>query len=157
MSGLVLGPAGEQRFEPNLPVQAYRSFTVAAPEETHWRPASCAEVDCRHYLQGWWSTVDERTQLGQGQAYYIRHDSGRRFVESRSVDGQLTLFWFEPGQVCFSAGSHRTAIGRPALWVSRNGDWRANLGDMRLHTRPEFWIEEWDETADRLARVKQRG
>lgn len=157
MSGLILGPDGEHRLPPNLPVQAYRSFTVSAPLETHWRAASCAEVDCRHYLHGWWTVVDEHTDLGARQAHYIRHDGSRRHVESRDETGRLTRFWFEPGQVCFDAGSHRTAVGRPPLWVSRDGDWRAHLGGTRRHTRADFWIEEWSETADRLQQVKQAG
>lgn len=146
------------RVEPKGPVIGYRTFAYRRPLATHWRRATCEEVGCHAYQHGWTSTVDESTDLGMGQAYYIRRDSGRSFREHRTREG-LTVFAFAPGQPCFRAADHRVPIiDRPALYVVRDGDWRGNPTNWsRTHTRGEHWVEEWAEHQDRLRAQQQRG
>jgi hypothetical protein len=100
------------------------------PKDTHWREASCREVDCLQYIGGWetvlpwgdWANIE-----------YIR-SLGMRFREE--LDDQLIRFIFEPGQECFKgqAGGHRTPIERdpifrrdsqimaPLEWLDRMND-----------------------------------
>jgi hypothetical protein len=139
------------RQQPHGPAIGYRTFAYHRPLATHWRRASCEEVECDAYLHGWYTTVDERTDLGAGQAYYIRRSSGRSFHEHRTEQGR-TLFAFGPGQMCFRASDHRLPIiERPALWIVRDGDWRGNpTGWSRTHARGEHWVEEWAEHQARL-------
>lgn len=146
------------RVEPKGPAIGYRTFGYRRPLFTHWRRATCEEVGCGRYLRGWSSVMDESTELGMGQAYYIRHDSGRSFTEYRIEQG-LTVFTFAAGQTCFRAADHRLPIiERPALYVVRDGDWRGNpTGWSRTHTRGEHWVEEWAEHQDRLRTQQQRG
>lgn len=147
------------RPEPVFPVGAYQTFSISAPSATHWRRATCDEVECWAYRNGFTLAIDERTQQGQGQAYYIRKQSGRRFRETRDERG-LTIFNFEAGQSCFNADSHRTRIDRPEILVVRPGDWRGNPDGpsaVRRHTRPEHWVEEFAEHQDMLSRLVQRG
>jgi hypothetical protein len=67
--------------------------------------------------------VDERTELGKGQATYIRTQSRRTFRESPTAEG-LTVFRFDSGQRCFQEHQTRprftpsdrvTGAGRSAL------------------------------------------
>ena len=144
------------RIEPNLPAQAYRTYEIAAPRSTHWRDATCDEVGCHHHQYGWRTVVDETTTLGQRQAHYIRAESRRRFGEHRDEAG-LTVFEFAPGQPCFA--KHRTRVERPELYLVTGGDWRGNpLGTpTRRHTRPELWVEDFQENQDALITRIERG
>ena len=147
---------GPFRVEPALPAEAYRTFAIRAPRSTHTRPASCEEAGCLAARHGWRSVIDERTQLGQAQAEYIRRQAGRRFGEHRD-DAGLTVFEFAPGQECFA--EHRVSNDRPALYVVRDGDWRGNpLGTQpRVHDRPQDWLDEFGEHQLRLADQIERG
>jgi hypothetical protein len=136
-----------------------RTFMIRAPLETHWRPATCAEVDCPHYLGGWDSIIDETDpDLGQAQAHHIRHDSGRRFTEERNAVG-LTIFHFEPGQTCFDAATHRTLLGRPELFIVREGDSRGNPRGTpaRVHQTPDNWVEEFALHQQQLSDLREKG
>ena len=132
-----------------VPVTAMKTYAVAAPLATHWRAATCVEVDCPNHLHGWVTRVDERTELGVSQAIYVRSQAGRRYREERD-EGGLTVFTFEAGQTCF--GQHRTPIGRPELFIVRDGDHRGNpTGNRRVHQRPEDWVEDFALHQSRLA------
>ncbi|NUP18434.1 MAG: hypothetical protein HOZ81_20585 [Streptomyces sp.] len=143
------------RITPNLPVEAYKTYRVTSPLATHWRAATCAEVDCPAHVNGWQSTIDETTILGQQQAFYIRKQSGRRFTEERPEAG-LTRFRFEAGQRCF--GQHQVPLGRPELYLVRGGDWRGNpTGELRQHTNAQDWIDDFGEHQDNLADQIRKG
>jgi hypothetical protein len=144
------------RIEPVLPAEDMKTFQIAAPLPTHWRPATCAETDCLAYLHGWQTSVDEATDLGQRQAHYIRHDRSRRHTERRAETG-LTVFGFEPGQTCFTP--HRLPSGRPERFLVTGGDWRGNPRGvpLREHTRPDFWVEEMAGNLDDIRTAKQKG
>src|SRR5260370_32638081 len=144
------------RVPPALPAAAMKTYQIAAPLATHWRPATCEEADCLAYLHGWQTSVDETTELGQQQAHYIRHDKTRKHTERRAETG-LTVFGFEPGQKCFAA--HRVPNTRPERFLVTGGDWRGNpLGTRpREHTKPDFWVEEMQENLDSIGSAHERG
>lgn len=143
--------------EPALPVGAFQSYEIRSPAATHWRAASCAEIDCPHHLSGWQTTVDERTELGAKQAYYIRKLSGLGFLEVRREDG-LTRFEFEAGQRCFSSGddTHRVQV-RPENYLVRGGDWRGNLGLIRRHSGARDWVDDFGEHQQNIADRIEKG
>jgi hypothetical protein len=131
------------RIAPVLPVGAMQTYQVIAPVSTHWRDATCVEVDCQHHLRGWRTVVDESTTLGQGQAYYIRHDRTRSHTEEKLASG-LTQFTFKPGQNCFT--KHRVRVPKPEIYIVRDGDWRGNpTGRRRVHTNARDWVEDFGE------------
>lgn len=154
--GLVERPLN--RVAPGLRADEMKTFTIKAPLSTHWRPATCAEVDCRHHAIGWDSIVDEATHLGQFQAHHIRHGAGRRYTEERDPAG-LTIFHFEPGQTCFNSDAHRTLIGRPELFIVSDGDWRGNPRGTpaRIHQTPDDFVEEFAEHQQHIADTIERG
>lgn len=140
------------RIPPQGPPQAYKTYSVVSPVATHFRDASCEEVGCVNAVHGWVTDVDESTQLGQQQAYYIRRESGRRFVEEHPDSG-LTRFVFAPDQECFA--QHKTRVDRPERFLVRPGDWRVSARPYE-HTRPELWLEDFAENQQTLAdRVRE--
>jgi len=142
--------------QPNMPVTAYKTYRILAPVSSHFRPGTCAEADCPHYLSGWQSRIDESTELGQRQAHYIRRESGRRFTEHRDEAG-LTVFGFEAGQKCFG-GQHQVRLDRPELYVVQDGDWRGNpTGRVRRHANATDWVDDFGEHQNGLAAQMERG
>lgn len=144
------------RILPNLPAADYVTYQIAAPRSTHHRPASCAEARCAAHEHGWRSTVDERTDLGQAQAHYVRSESGRRYSEHQNEAG-LTVFEFPASQRCFA--QHTVPLDRPPLFVVRDGDWRGNPRhtEPRVHARPADWVDDFATHQDRLSRIIERG
>lgn len=139
------------RVAPRMTPQAYRSFEVHSPLSTHYRSATCAEVECQHYLSGWLSRIDMSTPLGVQQARAIKA-SGRTFTEE-SVTGTVVVLRFAAGQACFQA-PHKVPTGRPELYVVRDGDWRGNpTGRSRKHKQPVLFVEEFEEN---LSRIRDR-
>lgn len=117
----IFGARPLNRPDPLLPVTKMVTHAILQPLLTHWRSATCAEVDCAHYLNGWGVAkrhVDDRLLAAIKQAGY-------RFSTIEIEEGQDHL-WFEAGQPCFKAGDHRLPVGRDPLFVARSGDWRGN-------------------------------
>lgn len=142
---------------PALPSQHFKTYEIIAPLRTHFRPATCEEVECGAWRNGWKTIVPVNSEAAQ----YIRSgSSGRRFVEAQSAyeiehgltDG-MAEFMFPPGQKCFATDKHRVPLEREPLYVARGGDARGNpLGERRVHTRAEDWTEDF---AGHLDRVRQ--
>lgn len=173
------------RLDPKLPVEEMKSYDIHAPLGSHWRPANCEEVECEAYRNGWITIIDERhlpergdeelahlepeartaahvkalrrmVDQAQARAYYIRHLSGRNFLESVDEATGKTVFDFAPGQECFSP--HKVRIDKPEIYVVRGGDFRGNpTGDRRVHDRPEDWVEDFALHQDQVAAQQDRG
>lgn len=133
-----------------------QTFSIKAPKETHTVPATCEEVECPMYLNGWKMKIDLATELGRGQAYYIKHHSGRAYQVESQIDGIVELV-FKANQPCFR--EHRKRIERPEIFSVRGGDSRGNPLKIptRVHKRAEFWVEEFAENQDRIARAIEKG
>lgn len=151
------------RVDPKLPASAYKTYSIAAPLSSHWRPATCAEIDCPRYLKGWRVHVEQLPAELLQTARTARHKvNGRwvpyRYSELHVAEGQTYLV-FEPGQPCFEAETHRTRIEQPELYIVRDGDWRGNPRgtQARQHSRPEHWVEDFAEHQDRLASAHGQG
>lgn len=142
------------RIPPALPPQAMKTYLIAAPLATHWNVVTCADADCEHYRLGWESHIDERTQLGQRQAHYIRQVSGRKFTETRNELG-LTVFAFGAGQKCFR--QHKARNMREDRYIERGGDWRAAIGRPREHKNADEWTESFALNQDRIKTITDRG
>jgi hypothetical protein len=142
------------RVRPKMAPGAYRSFEVRSPLATHFRDASCKEARCEHYLNGWISEIDVSTQQGKVWAEAIKR-SGRGFTVE--TVGALTVFRFEAGQRCFAA-PHKVPVGRPELFVVRDGDWRGNpTGRVDKGVRPPEFVERMAENLDALSGALRRG
>lgn len=139
------------RPNPVGPVQAYKTYSIEAPLSSHWRDADCEEVGCLQFHNGFRTTVDLSTELGQAQFDYIVKRSGR--AHGRGQDGTIVTFLFPPGTQCFS--QHKIRIDRPPLLVVRNGDWRRYLETVHVHQTPESWVDDFATHQDKLVRYLQ--
>ncbi|MEE4546461.1 hypothetical protein V2S66_31415 [Streptomyces sp. V4-01] len=140
--------------EPAMGPESYKSYVLAQPLDTHWRKATCEEVNCDHFLNGWRVRVENLTP----EQLHAAKNSGRHYQEHRIADGE-TWLGFAAGQPCFRASEHRAPLARPPLYVVRDGDLRGNPRGTkaRLHQRPDLWVEDFAEHQQTLADAQQRG
>lgn len=146
-----------KRLETRTPARAMQTFQVVSPISTHTKVVKCGEgVDCAAYRNGWRMKIDLGTDLGQKQAYYIKHQSGRAYKVIGQQDGLVELE-FGPNQPCFA--EHRARLERPEIYRVKGGDHRGNPLKIptRVHKKPEFWVEEFAENQDRIKRAIEKG
>lgn len=142
------------RIEPRMEAAAYKTYAIVSPLSTHFRPATCEEVNCPHYRNGWRVRVEALTP----DLLHAARNSGRKHVEQRIAEGETWLV-FEAGQDCFKAREHHTRMDRPPLFVVRDGDHRGNPRGTkaRLHQRPDNWVEDFAEHQQKLADEIEKG
>lgn len=130
------------------------TYAIRRPQATHMREATCAEVECAAYINGWVTTVDPNGPLGDQQLTYLRTRSGRHFVETARADGHID-FTFPAGQTCFN--THQVALEREPVFLrlvgSRGPRGTGRLIDPYRHTAAEHWVEDFMETNDKLHRL----
>jgi hypothetical protein len=138
------------RIAPALPVGSYKTYQIRQPLNTHFRKATCAEVECPPHLKGWATRVPVISE----QADYIMNKSGRKF--KRVVEDGMAVFTFYPGQSCF--GEHVISLQRPQLFLVKDGDWRGNpSGRSRQHTRAADWVDDFATHQADLADKLEKG
>lgn len=155
------------RIQPNMPVTSYKTYSINAPLSTHWRPATCEEVDCLNYLNGWIIGVHPGTEIGQKQMHLIK-TSGRAYTlidvdEARvrwpdvagGFPAGMLVYHFKEGQQCFLP--HQARVERQEIFSVRGGDWRGVTSEPRIHSRPADWVEDFSEHQERLKTAIERG
>jgi hypothetical protein len=151
---MIFGPRGEMRVAPKLPAHAMRTYALDQPLATHYRVASCAEVECPAWAHGWRMGYDLTDPAKVEAANLIRNKSGRAFTFE--VVGTVVTFTFPPGQQCFRV--HRVPLEREPLMVVRGGDWRGNpRRERHVHTSAESFVDEWATDLDKLNTERERG
>jgi hypothetical protein len=128
------------RIQPVAAPQFYKTYEMASPLSTHWRPATCAEANCQFYANGFQVRVEG---LAPNVLHAVQH-SGRKYTVQKVAEGE-TYLAFEPGQPCLRQSTHRVRADRPPLYIVRDGDWRGNPRGTkaRLHQKPENWVEDF--------------
>lgn len=157
--GMIQVPYGHgmiSRIEPAGPSQAYKTYSMRFPLKTHWRQATCEEVDCEAYRCGWVTTVDIGTELGQKQFYFITHDKERSCSMQKSGD-TLFKFLFGPGQRCFASGNHRVRLERIPQALVIPGDFRQRTGPVQVHKRIDDWVDDFANHQNRIKTQLERG
>lgn len=142
------------RIHPKLGPEDYKTYQIAAPKNTHFRQATCKEVECEGYVKGFKTIVPGDSP----QASYIRGASGRKFTETKQPD-QLVEFVFPPGQQCFRSADHRVSLEREPFYIVRDGDYRGNPRGTEpvVHKKAEYWVEDFATHQQGVADVRQRG
>lgn len=136
---------------PALGPEHFKSYEVSRPRSTHFRKATCREVECPNYERGWRTTCDISTELGQQQAAYITKRSGRTYT-AHSVGDMLT-FTFPAEQLCFS--QHTVPLDREPFFAVKAGDWRRYGTTQQLRVRD--WLDDFGAHQLRIAEQRQRG
>ena len=144
------------RIQPQGPPQAYQTFAIRRPRAPEaWVPASCEDVDCPAWTNGWVTRVPWGSDMAEAVMA-----SGRPFTETTVPGRPEREFMFPPGTPCFQASRHRKMARPdiPDLFVVRDGDWRGNpTGVRRVHQRPDDWVEHLQETTARVADEIEKG
>ncbi len=126
------------------------SFIASAPKTSHWLPASCEDVDCWRYINGFRIPLDAdnaRPIRGgvstQSTAEWLRAEkaAGRlRFTEQRTGEGVID-FVFPAGHPCFE--SHSLPIGASEIPPDLL---HVTAGSRYRHERSADWREDMSET-----------
>lgn len=142
------------RAKPRLDAAQMKTYAIVAPQNTHFRPATCAEVECEAYTQGW----QLRKEILSLELLHTVETSGRSYREMRIAEGETWLV-FAPGQPCFRAGAHRIRLERPELFVVRGGDWRGNPLNVEptVHSGPDPWVDDFATHQDKLVNEGKKG
>jgi hypothetical protein len=145
------------RAQPRLPAQSMKTYAIYQPVDTHFRTATCEEVECKASQNGWITRLNVKLPEQAELARWIRDHSGRAFVAQGPNEAGEMTFQFAAGQQCFDP--HRVSLERPALFVVQGGDWRGNPRNIPVvkHTKPEFWVEDCATHMNTLATVVRRG
>jgi hypothetical protein len=148
------------RIEPKLPVQAMQTYGLSAPQATHYRRASCREVDCPNYVNGWMSGFDVTDPDQAYAAKMLRLHSGRLFTvqELAGASGRIekVVFTFGPGQECFL--KHSVPLEREPVYYLRGGDWRGNpTGRKTVFSSSTPFVDDFGEHQERIKTLVERG
>lgn len=136
------------------PASAYQTYQITSPVATHYRDATCREVDCERYLKGWASALDTTQPGHAAAATWIRMKSGRSFASAES--GPIVYFTFPAGQACFQ--KHKVPVGRPEFYVVRGGDWRGDPRGMPVvRHNADTWVDDFQTNQDKLKTMQERG
>lgn len=137
-----------------IPDRAFTTFRVRQPLATHFRRATCAEVDCANFQNGFKINVDTRTPVGRRQAQLIR-ESGARFTAVRLPDGTADAV-FPPGTLCFRP--HYRTLFREPLTIVHRGDWRTPAAARAPRAMPAGeWLDRFQTHQQRVIEQAARG
>lgn len=148
------------RIEPARPVTQMQTYGLSAPQATHYRPATCREVGCPNYVNGWMSGFDVTDPEQARACRIVREHSGRLFTvkEITGRGGVVTnvVLTFGPGQECFLP--HRVALEREPVYYLRDGDWRANpTGRKIVFSSSVSFVDDFGEHQEKIKTLVERG
>lgn len=142
------------RLPPKMPTTAYRTYRAISPLSTHFRLATCQEIQCPAYTNGW---TYLKTDLEREHLLYAVTHAGKRYREmSLTESGEIYLV-FEPGQRCFQADSHRMPLDRPEFYYTGRGDFRSFSIRKAQQLRAEDWVDHFANHVDKLNTKQQEG
>jgi len=134
-----------------------QTYEATAPLETHWRPATCEEVECKAYAQGWTHDAPPGSD-GEARIRKVYDSEIRRGKVTTSTTPEgFIRFNFPAGTACFRRVWHKLPLERPALFTVRSGDWRGTDGVIRQFDRPEDWVDHFAKHQDGISTLINRG
>lgn len=101
-----------------LNLETHRTFSVVTPPDTHTEPATCEQVNCQRWSEGFAVLLDTSTQGGRDRYDWIyANPGGRQWY--RTVEGDVTRLDYPPGNRCYD--QHRRILDKPAVLLVRKG------------------------------------
>jgi hypothetical protein len=146
------------RIPPQGRPEFYKTYSWNRPLSTHWRQATCEEVRCDDFVNGFLLTIDISTKLGAKQYHYLTHDRERSYTIDE-VGLYIRNFIYPPGTRGFAGDKHdhRLPVGREPLLSVRAGDWRKYLAPAYRHAYIDDWVEDFAENQNRIVEIQKRG
>jgi hypothetical protein len=136
------------RIEPKIPAGLMHTHLILQPLRTHFREATCEEVNCPQFLEGWFLQIDALPQ----EDIDLAKNAGRRWRQVHVAANENYLY-FEPGQKCFKASTHRVNLDHDPIFVKKEGDHRGNprrLDPIRF-SGADSWANSLGENLDQIA------
>ncbi len=131
-----------------------QKFRILLPPATHYRDATCQEVECSNYEGGWVTVLDQdnpahaglfRLVLGSGRSFLRMRSEEAAEQTGRSLPAGLTAFVFAAGQQCFER--HKVPVGRDPIFIHERG------GSRRVHQSGLNFNEHFNEQAYAAGRL----
>ena len=133
---------------PKMTPDATRTYQIIAPLPSHFRPATCEEVECAAWRNGWKTTVLPGTPE-HAQVLALR---GRyRFAGPVCNEDGTNTFLFEAGQPCFRRSQHRKSLEREPLYRVRDGL------SAPISRRSADWVDDFATHQQTIADARRRG
>lgn len=145
------------RIPPTLPPGAMQTFEVDAPLETHWRSATCEEVECKAFTRGWTSTVLPESIEEIRILKVYEAELRRGAVTFALTPENFRCYNFPAGTECFRRIWHRLPLERPAIFTVRSGDWRGTDGVIRQFKDGSEWVDSFANHQDGIKKMIDRG
>ena len=127
----------------------HQTYRASAPPSTHYRQATCQEVDCSKYLNGWHTVKPANIEPDQWYEFasFMRRNEYRMSVREYQDNEGYPAFYYAAGQICFEgrSGSHRISLERPSIFTINNG-----LGYGFSRREPAQWVDEMGEQLDKI-------
>jgi hypothetical protein len=144
---------------PLLGVGKMVTYAVKSPRSTHTRPGTCEEAGCRAFQLGFTITVPIGSDKLEHLKQFMRGelDQIKRLDAKVERDGTVVHVRFAKGTPCAGATRHRVSLNRPESYLVRGGDWRGSTGVIRRHSKPEHWVEDFDENLAKSRKVLNGG
>lgn len=150
------------RIKPQLPTRLFKTYRASSPIASHFRKATCEEIDCKFWREGW--TL--RKQDMSAQDLYLVTHIGKRYTEHHMEEG-VDYLVFEPGQSCFAEAQHFIPLDRPAFFYRGQGDFRAIGGPPEsasskrwerdaVSMRAEDWVDSFANDVDKLKEASEK-
>lgn len=128
-----------RRLPPNM-----KNYVILAPPATHFRPSTCAEVQCDRFVNGWETHLDVATKDGLEAAEWIESGKhGNQYTKWRAEGSTIVVFRFPPFQpriFGIEHREHRVKLDRPEWFGVRDVDtgWQ-----LKLHSGAENGARDW--------------
>ncbi len=93
----------------------------------YWKPATCEDMQCHEYENGWVSSVSTDNLEMLDAIYEVQKEGTWEFTEERVDDGKggvLIRFSFPPGQTCFKhldGTGHMVPVDRDPVFLHQPG------------------------------------
>lgn len=132
-----------------------RTYQMTQPLDTHYRVATCQEVDCSSYANGWKMGFDLHDDDRAAAARWIRDKSGYAFTYELTPDERRVIFTFAAGQQCFQ--THRVFLERDPFMMIRGGSLGRWTGVKQAFTNPMSFLDSWATDLDKLNDRREQG
>tara|TARA_R100000808_G_C2124537_1_gene135030 strand:+ start:229 stop:621 length:393 start_codon:yes stop_codon:yes gene_type:complete len=93
------------------------TYRAIKPIATHFRQATCQEVNCLNYTRGWKTILP----VNHEGINWIRQ-SNYRYNEVTDLDNNMVEFIFEAGQNCFKQSKHVISLDKPAIFAIQDAN-----------------------------------
>lgn len=133
-------------------------YVMSRPLSTHWRRASCAEVECEQWQRGWVVVLDpaapayaelRRAIDASGRRYRITTTDAVNEERGMVLPPGLEAAVFDGGQTCFR--EHLLPLDREPLYIHRD------RGRTWEHASWASWRDAYNEAALSARRLLGHG